>query len=179
VRSFSLLVMTDSPTGEQSNPRTGKPSAFPPGLPYTVFATVVMGQYPATVSERLRQGSKMVSSADLRRPCTKRPLGIGWHFTAISAPPAGPAPSLPRHAAAISRSQRLVLGGLHATIGWTVSDFRPDHDHRHCRCVNIRSSTPRSCCRFAFCILQSSGKGTTVAGMPHPGSDYRSRTWSR
>jgi hypothetical protein len=57
-----MLVMTDSPIDEQSKPRTGK-QAFPPELPCTVFATVVMGQYPATVSERLRQGSKMASSA--------------------------------------------------------------------------------------------------------------------
>src|SRR5258708_8675125 len=64
VRAFSMLVMTDSPTSEQPNPANWKqPSAFPPELPCTVFTTVVMGQYPATVSERLRQGPKMVSSA--------------------------------------------------------------------------------------------------------------------
>jgi hypothetical protein len=36
---------------------------LPPQLPCTAFATVLMGQYPAIVSERLRQRPKMVSWA--------------------------------------------------------------------------------------------------------------------
>jgi hypothetical protein len=58
-----MLVMTDSPTDEQSPPELETAIGFPPELPFTRFATVSTGQYPAIVSERLRQGPKMASSA--------------------------------------------------------------------------------------------------------------------
>jgi hypothetical protein len=44
-------------------PNWKQPQGFPPELPSIVFATVLMGHYRAIVSERLRQGPKMVSSA--------------------------------------------------------------------------------------------------------------------
>jgi hypothetical protein len=72
-----ILRLANKPT----HPELEKPSLFPPELPCTVFATVVTGHYPSTVSERLRQGRKMVSSLDLhlqwfvwhsqRRPCRR------------------------------------------------------------------------------------------------------------